>query len=149
MTPYSRSTSHNTYLLGYQLFGGASPSAYTHVLNHHCRCVEIDVWPPMSDSTGEPVVTHGHTFSQHIPFRDVCVAIGDGVLPDGWPVMVSLECHLDIPDQDRIVHIMREVWGKKLVEKPVPVAAGLHVSPRDLRGRIVLMVRISLEALLR
>jgi phosphatidylinositol phospholipase C, delta len=86
-------------------------------------------------------VTHGYTFSQHISFRDVCVAIGDAVLPGAWPVMVSLECHLDIPDQDKIVEIMKEVWKEKLVQEHVDVGEGRELAPKDLRGRIVLMVR--------
>ncbi|KAF8479850.1 PLC-like phosphodiesterase [Gautieria morchelliformis] len=95
---------------------------------------------PTTDSAGEPVVTHGHTFSQHISFRDVCVAIGNAVRPEAWPVMVSLECHLDVPDQDKIVEIMKEVWKEKLVQEHVDVGEGRELAPKDLRGRIVLMV---------
>ena len=70
----------------------------------------------------------------------MCAAIGNAIQPDSWPVMISLECHLDIPDQDKIVKTMKEVWGKKLVEKAVQLEKGRLVTPRDLRGRILLMV---------
>ncbi|KAF8585238.1 PLC-like phosphodiesterase [Ramaria rubella] len=139
LTHYFISSSHNTYLLGFQLFGSVSAEAYTHVLSHHCRCVEIDVWPP-AEPSGKPIVTHGHTFSQHILFSDVCIAIGNAVHPDSWPVMVSLECHLDIPDQDEIVKIMKETWGEKLVQQAVEGVDSKNITPGELRGRIVLMV---------
>ncbi|KAF8509866.1 PLC-like phosphodiesterase [Hysterangium stoloniferum] len=139
LSHYFISTSHNTYLLGLQLFGKASPDGYTQVLSHYCRCVEIDVWPATKTS-GQPIVTHGYTLSQHVLFRDVCIAIGKAVKPDCWPIMVSLECHLDIPEQDQIVNIMKEVWGDSLVDRALEGIDPKRVSPRDLRGRIILMV---------
>ncbi|KAF8525756.1 PLC-like phosphodiesterase [Hysterangium stoloniferum] len=134
---YFISASHNTYLLSYQLLGKADASAYTRVLSHTCRCVEIDVW---TGSKG-PIVTHGWTGSDHIPFRDVCVAIGNAVTPGDWPVMVSLECHVNISHQDEMVNIMREVWGGKLVDKEIDGFQGNKraVTPKHLKGKIMLM----------
>ena len=116
--------------------GKADATAYTRVLSHTCRCVEIDVWP----SSDGPIVTHGWTWSDHIPFRDVCRAIGKAVHPNDWPVMVSLECHVDVHEQDRISHTMRSVWGEKLVEKEVAGLQGHQITPGQLRGKILLMV---------
>ncbi|KAJ5639706.1 uncharacterized protein N7484_007568 [Penicillium longicatenatum] len=56
ISDYYVSSSHNTYLTGNQLYSDAAASAYTSVLLHGCRSVEIDVWdgePKDADSDGE------------------------------------------------------------------------------------------------
>lgn len=147
---YFLSSSHNTYLVSWQIFGRASAEAYTHVLSRNARCVEIDVW---SSSKG-PVVTHGYTLSRSVPFSSVCEAIGaaftngnedttsNGDNSNDWPIFVSLECHVPVEKQDEIVEIMKREWGGKFVTKAdiASLPSGDVVSPRDLKGRIVLMV---------
>jgi len=44
MTEYFISSSHNTYLIGNQLYGHSTVDGYKVALLAGCRCVEIDVW---------------------------------------------------------------------------------------------------------
>ena len=114
-------SSHNTYLVGSQLWGGSSPEAYTKALTGvpptipPACCVEIDAWYTPSG----PIVTHGHTFTQSITFQAACTAIGDAVKPNSLPVTVSLECHVEVEKQVELVEIMKATWGDKLVADPV------------------------------
>jgi phosphatidylinositol phospholipase C, delta len=54
---YLISSSHNTYLVGHQLYGDASIEGYRSVLTRGCRCIEIDCW---DGDNGEPKVVHGY-----------------------------------------------------------------------------------------
>jgi phosphatidylinositol phospholipase C, delta len=129
-------SSHNTYLLSRQLIGRASTACYSHVLSRNGRCIEIDVWP----SSDGLVVTHGYTLSKSVPFQSVCVAIADSIQEGDWPVMVSLECHVPVERQDELVSIMKSAWGSKLVQREIDGTEGRIVTPKDLMGKIVLMV---------
>ncbi|KAJ2917304.1 hypothetical protein MD484_g3147, partial [Candolleomyces efflorescens] len=147
-TDYFISSSHNTYLLTAQILGTSSEEAYTHVLSRGCRCVEIDVWPSKSG----PIVTHGYTLSISVPFAKVCRAIGSFLdntygpyNPDAksgldFPVLVSLECHVPLAEQGELVRIMKEAWGDRLVQGPLEGVDDEWITPKDLEGRIVVMV---------
>ncbi|KAI0064963.1 PLC-like phosphodiesterase [Artomyces pyxidatus] len=135
ITNYFISSSHNTYLLSRQLLGRSSALSYIHVLWHHARCIEMDVW----SSESGPIVTHGYTLSKSVPFMEVCEAVGAAVRSADWPVFVSLECHVEADRQAQLVDIMKDCWGDKLITHEV-VKERADITPNDLRGRIVLMV---------
>ncbi|KAI8285684.1 1-phosphatidylinositol 4,5-bisphosphate phosphodiesterase 1 [Colletotrichum sp. SAR 10_98] len=121
---YFISSSHNTYLLAHQLYGSSSAGAYEDTLRAGARCVEIDAWDN-PDNKDEPKVTHGYTLVSHIPFRAVCETIRDVVdqeardLNPAAPILLSLENHCDPEGQMRLVHIMKEVFGDRLLSKAV------------------------------
>ncbi|KAI0451571.1 PLC-like phosphodiesterase [Xylaria acuta] len=126
---YFISSSHNTYLLGHQLQGKSSAAAYESALLTGARCVEIDAWDN-SENKDEPKVTHGYTLVSNIPFRAVCEAIRDvvdkeaaeAVEKQGYraaPIILSLENHCGPYGQMRLVEIMKEVWGDRLLSKAV------------------------------
>ena len=119
-----------------QLLGHSTAAAYTHVLSHGARCVEIDVWP----SAKGPIVTHGHTFSKSVPFLDVCKAIGASITPSSWPTLVSLECHVGVEGQPEMIDLMDQTWGDKLVREVLHGTTPEGVSPQELKGKILLMV---------
>ncbi len=77
----------------------------------------------------EPKITHGYTLVSNIPFRAACETIRDVVDREaaepsigGYgpaPILVSLECHCGPEGQLRLVEIMKEVWGDRLLSAPV------------------------------
>ncbi|KAI1776541.1 PLC-like phosphodiesterase [Hypoxylon cercidicola] len=129
LAEYFISSSHNTYLLGHQLLGKSSATAYETALNAGSRCVEIDAWDN-EDNADEPKVTHGYTLVSNIPFRVVCETIRDVVDKEaaqssnaqGYraaPIMLSLENHCSPRGQQRLAEIMREVFGHRLLSSAI------------------------------
>ncbi|KAI0841115.1 PLC-like phosphodiesterase [Hypoxylon sp. FL0890] len=158
---YFISSSHNTYLLGHQLTGKSSATAYETALNTGSRCVEIDAWDN-DDNKDEPKVTHGYTLVTHIPFRSVCETIRDVVDREaaqssdvqGYraaPIMISLENHCSAYGQRRLVEIMKEIFGDRLLCKAIREKGHReqegdtdHVTLAELGSKIVLIVEYHL-----
>lgn len=170
---YFVSSSHNTYLVAHQLYGTSCATAYRTALRTGSRCVEIDAWDN-GDNRSEPKVTHGYTLVSKIPFRLVCETIRDVVdeeaaqaqkLPVGAdaaerederyrpaPILLSLENHCDAAGQLRLVEIMREVFGHRLLDKPVrdkghaeQEGSGEHVRLDELGSKIAVIVEYHLS----
>ncbi|KAF2459067.1 putative 1-phosphatidylinositol-4,5-bisphosphate phosphodiesterase 1 [Lineolata rhizophorae] len=157
---YFISSSHNTYLMAHQLYGVSSATAYRTALHTGSRCVEIDAWDN-EDNHDEPKVTHGYTLVSNIPFRSVCMTIRDVVDEEaaegpnnkGYkaaPVLLSLENHCSPHGQKRLVEIMKEVWGDRLLSEPVRQKGkekqpdGEHVTLGELGSKIVVVVEYHL-----
>nr|AAZ23802.1 phospholipase C [Neurospora crassa] len=92
-------------------------------------------------STKEPRVLHGYTLTKDITFRDVCEAIKDyGFATTDLPLIVSLEVHCSAEQQERMVDIMRQIWGDLLLPEPEEDAKYLP-TPEELRGKILVKVK--------
>jgi hypothetical protein len=77
-------------------------------------------------------------------FREVCEAIRDSAFVDNHlPIIISLEVHAD-PDQQRVmVSIMRETWGRMLVDEPLEGCDPRFRLPtlEDLKDKILVKVK--------
>jgi hypothetical protein len=94
----------------------------------------------------EPRVLHGHTLTKEVSFRDVCHAIRDSAfLESDLPLIVSLEVHAGLDQQQTMVEIMRDAWKDLLVDINT-IANGSTVDcalPRlqDLKRKILIKVK--------
>jgi phosphatidylinositol phospholipase C delta len=98
------------------------------------------------DGDKEPAVYHGKTLTTKVSLRKACEAIAKyAFVVSPYPVILSAEIHCSIPQQDLIAAIMQEVFGDSLVSAPVqgrPKKIDVLPSPEDLKGRILLKVRL-------
>ena len=99
--------------------------------------------PSMSSDKTEPRVLHGYTLTQSIPFRAVCHAIGESAFKaSSLPLIVSLEVHANLDQQQTMVEIMKESWKDHLVDlghleegpKSLP-------PPESLQNKILIKVK--------
>ncbi|KAK1991213.1 PLC-like phosphodiesterase [Colletotrichum falcatum] len=128
---YFISSSHKTYLARHQHEYRIFPGAYRTLLRGGCRCIEINVWnggavtpaahgQPLPYPTDEPIVTDDLGPKYPCGFREVCQAIGENTFEtNDLAVIVSLEVHADIEQQNVMVKIMKEEWGETLLDKPI------------------------------
>ncbi|KAM7223464.1 putative 1-phosphatidylinositol-4,5-bisphosphate phosphodiesterase 1 [Rhypophila decipiens] len=142
MNEYYISSSHNTYLLGRQVAGESSTEGYINALVRGCRCVEIDCWDGDDD---QPVVKHGHTLTTKISFREVIKTVNKYAFEAvQTPLWISLEVRCSLKTQANMASIMREIFGQKLVDAPLPgVEANQLPTPEQLMNRILIKVKKS------
>jgi phosphatidylinositol phospholipase C delta len=139
LNEYFISSSHNTYLTGWQVGGTSSAEAYITALRHACRCIEIDCW---NGSDGNPRVTHGRTHTTAVPFSDCINAINRCAFDaTPYPLIISLEVHCDSEQQAKMVQIMNDVFGERLLLHPLPGATTKLPSPEQLKYKILIKVK--------
>lgn len=102
----------------------------------------MDVWSGDEDS---PVITHGRTFTSNISARDAIQAIAKyAFLASSYPVILSLEIHCGIAQQDKLVAVLVEVLGDRLLAARIEGDEGVTTklpSPEQLRGKVLIKVR--------
>ncbi|KAL2860801.1 putative phosphoinositide-specific phospholipase C [Aspergillus lucknowensis] len=91
----------------------------------------------------EPKVLHGHTLTKGTTFREVCYAIRDSafVISD-LPVIVSLEVHASLEQQETMVEIMEDAFKGLLIEVTPEMEA--HETPpalSELKRKILVKVK--------
>ncbi|KXG45869.1 Phosphoinositide phospholipase C [Penicillium griseofulvum] len=85
----------------------------------------------------EPRVLHGHTLTKGTTFREICYAIRDsGFVVSDLPLVISLEVHASLEQQQTMVDIMLEAWKGFLVEPPPD--NGKLPSLGDLKRKILI-----------
>jgi len=142
LSEYYVSSSHNTYLVGGQWKGDSTVEGYVRALLQGARSVEIDCWKGPGN---EPQVTHGRTLTSKVPFRDVVVAIERyAFVASPFPLILSLEVHNDIAQQDALATILREILGDKLLSAPLDRSQDVLQSlpsPSELRGKVLVKAK--------
>lgn len=87
----------------------------------------------------------GYTLTKEVPFRRVCEAIRDNAfVASDMPLIVSLEVHASLEQQEKMVEIIRTIWSDHLLDIPMPgtVIRSLP-SPSELRRKILIKVKFT------
>lgn len=140
LSEYFISSSHNTYLAGRQWWGESSPEMYSEALKRGCRCLEIDC---ADGPDGKPIVTHVNTSTSKVLFMDCIKAINQYAFwASDYPLIISLEVHCKVEQQKTMASIMKEIFGQKLLTKPLISGSYELPSPEQLKGRVLVKVKM-------
>ena len=94
-----------------------SPSSppHTHPLTltppHTLHTLSVDCW---DGPDNEPIIYHGHTLTTKIKFLDVIKAVKEhAFVASDYPVILSIEQHCDLSQQEVMAKMFKEVLGGK------------------------------------
>ena len=116
--------------------------------HHHSLSNSSNKSAPGGERGAEPRVLHGHTLTKEITFRAVCHAIRESAfVTTELPVIVSLEVHANLEQQEIMVEIMKDAWKGVLVDIKQQQTDQreqntMHLpSPDQLRRKILIKVK--------
>ena len=80
----------------------------------HPHVRQIDCWDGKAED--HPQVTHGHTLCSHVEFDKVASSIAESCFEaSNLPVILSLEMHCSILQQNKLAHMMIRHFGVRLM----------------------------------
>lgn len=94
--------------------------------------------------SGEPLVLHGWTLTAPVGFRAVCRTIREtAFLTSNLPIIISLEVHADVEQQEVMVDIMQQEWKGLLVDQAHEACNPDERLPRldELLNKILIKVK--------
>lgn len=89
------------------------------------------------------MVYHGNTLTSKVSVREICHAIAKYAFrASPYPVILTLEMHCGVQQQNLLVDIMKNAFGDALISAPVEGRKKITSlpSPEDLRGKILVKV---------
>ena len=100
----------------------------------------MDCW---DGEDGEPIIYHGWTLTSKILFQEV---IKDAILPyafhtSQYPLILSIENHCSIPQQDKMAQYMKNILKDKLYVEPVDDDKEHMPSPESLMGKVLVKAK--------
>lgn len=113
LAKYCINTSHNTYLVGHQLYGKTTIEGIERAIEQGCRCVELDCW---DGKNGEPIVTHGHTLTSECHFEKMIEKLSKIAFKNNkFPLIISLETHCSVEQREKMSGYLKKYFGKRLL----------------------------------
>ena len=113
LAAYTINSSHNTYLVGHQLYGKTTVEGIERAIEQGCRCIELDCW---DGKDNEPIVTHGHTLTSEYPFSKMVEKLSKIAFSNNkFPLILSLETHCCLEQREKMATYLKKYFGKRLL----------------------------------